>query len=107
MNQPPGNNQTTTTDLNSTLTQLDSQTLLNSTAEQADLQTFVESFPLNSPKLPSTQSASAHEISTVEPNLTTGSDTSAKPDSRTSCQNPFCCYQNHDTEGWSLSCWKR
>ena len=43
MNQPPGTNQTTT-DLNSTLTQLDSQTLLNSTAEQADLLTFVEKF---------------------------------------------------------------
>ena len=66
MNQPPGINQTTTTDYKSTLNQLDSQTLLNPTAE---LQTFVESFPLNS-KLPSTQSASAHEISTVEPNLT-------------------------------------
>ena len=48
MNQPPGNNQTTT-DLNSTLTQLDSQILLNSTAEQADLLTFVVSFPFNSP----------------------------------------------------------
>ena len=49
MNLPPGTNQTNF-DLNSTLTQLDSQTLLNSTAEQADLLTFVETFPLNSPK---------------------------------------------------------
>ena len=48
MNQPPGINQTTT-DLNSTLTQLDSQTLFNSTAEKADLLTFVESIPLNFP----------------------------------------------------------
>ena len=48
MNQPPGTNQTTF-DLNSTLTQHDSQDLLNSTAEQADLLTFVESFPLNFP----------------------------------------------------------
>ena len=49
MNLPPGTNQTNF-DLNSTLTQLDSQTLLNSTAEQADLLTFVETFPFNSPK---------------------------------------------------------
>ena len=48
MNQPPGTNQTTT-DLNSTLTQPDSQTILNSTAEQANLLTFVESFLLSSP----------------------------------------------------------
>ena len=48
MSQPPGTNQTTT-DLNSTPTQHDSQTLVNSTAEKADLLTFVESFPLNSP----------------------------------------------------------
>ena len=47
MNQPPGTTQTNT-DLNSTLTQLDSQTLPNSTAEQADLLTFVESFLPNS-----------------------------------------------------------
>ena len=48
MNQPPGTNQITT-DLNSTLTQPESQTLLNSTSEQADLLTFVESFPHSFP----------------------------------------------------------
>ena len=41
MSQPPGTNQTTT-DLNSTPTQHDSQTLVNSTAKKADLLTFVE-----------------------------------------------------------------
>ena len=48
INQLPGTNQNTT-DLNSTLTQPDSQTRINSTAEQADLLTFVESFPISSP----------------------------------------------------------
>ena len=49
MNLPPDTNQTrTNTDLNSTLTQIDSQTLLKSTAEQADFLTFVETFPFNS-----------------------------------------------------------
>ena len=49
MNLPPDTNQTrTNTDVNSTLTHIDSQTLLKSTAEQANFLTFKETFPINS-----------------------------------------------------------
>ena len=45
----PQNDNQTSTDLNTTITQPDSMTILQSTAEQAELQMFEETFPVSSP----------------------------------------------------------